>query len=54
MKRSLLLRSADAVRMLTTVIRKERFVDGQLVGSIEDGTVPAALERMCTWWAEDA
>jgi hypothetical protein len=41
---------ADAVRMVTAVIRSERFTDGSIAGAIEDGTLPAALERLRRWY----
>lgn len=40
----------DAVRMLTGVVQTERFCEGALAGSFEDGTMPAALTRVRRWY----
>lgn len=36
----------DAVRMITAVVRSERFCDGSIEGAWQDGTLPAALARL--------
>ena len=41
----------DAVRMVTAVIRSERFGDGSIQGALRDGTLQAALRRTLTWAA---
>ena len=41
--------AADAVRMVTAVIRSERFGDGNIEGALGDGTLQAALARLRTW-----
>lgn len=41
--------ATDAVRMLTAIIRSERFGDGNIEGALEDGTFQAALARLRTW-----
>ena len=40
---------ADAVRLITAVVRADRFYDGAIAASIEDGTLPAALRRLRDW-----
>ena len=37
---------ADAVRMVTAVVRSERFGDGSIEGALRDGTLQAALARL--------
>lgn len=44
---------ADAVRMVTAVLRSERFTDGSIAGAIEDGTLSAALERLRLWHSNE-
>ena len=39
----------DAVRMVTAIIRSERFGDGNIEGALNDGTFQAALARLRTW-----
>lgn len=41
---------ADAVRMITAVLRSERFTDGSIAGALDDGTLPAAVRRVCAWY----
>ena len=41
----------DAVRMVTAVIRSERFGDGSIEGALRDGTLQAAVRRTLTWAA---
>lgn len=40
---------ADAVRLITAVVRSDRFCDGAIATAIEDGTLPAALRRLRQW-----
>ena len=40
---------ADAARMITAVLRSERFTDGSIDGALRDGTLPAAIERLRAW-----
>ena len=37
---------ADAVRMITSIVRSERFCDGAIEGAWLNGTLPAALARL--------
>ena len=37
---------ADAVRMITAIVRSERFCDGAIESAWRDGTFPAALARL--------
>jgi hypothetical protein len=41
---------ADAVRMITAVLRSERFTDGSIAGAIDDDTLPAAVRRLRSWY----
>lgn len=41
--------ATDAVRMLTAIIRSERFGDGNIEGALADGTFQALLARLRTW-----
>lgn len=43
---------ADAVRMITAILRSERFTDGSIEGALESGLLLAALARVRTWAAE--
>ena len=40
---------ADAVRLITAVVRADRFCDGTIGVAIEEGTLPAALRRVRAW-----
>jgi hypothetical protein len=40
---------ADAVRMVTAIIRSERFGDGSIESALADGTFQAALGRLLRW-----
>ncbi|MGW5730742.1 DUF6508 domain-containing protein [Nocardia beijingensis] len=40
---------ADAARVLTAVIRGERFSDGTILAALKDGTLASALQRLRTW-----
>lgn len=42
--------AADAVRLVTSVIRGERFCDGAIGACITDGTLPAAIHRLLDWY----
>jgi hypothetical protein len=42
---------ADAARMVTAVLRSERFADGSIDGALRDQTLPAAIERLRAWHA---
>jgi hypothetical protein len=37
---------ADAVRMITAIVRSERFGDGNLEGALQSGTLQAAIARL--------
>jgi|GEM_PF-1179354 len=39
----------DAVRMVTAVLRSERFTDGSIGGALQDDTLPAAVRRLLAW-----
>lgn len=43
---------ADAVRMITAIVRGERFTEGAIATTLEDGTLPAALRRLRRWYDE--
>ncbi len=44
---------SDAVRVLTAVMRQERFVDGTIGVAIESGLLPAAFARIRRWCGEN-
>lgn len=41
---------ADAVRMMTAIIRAERFSEGTIAAAVEDGTLAAALRCLRRWY----
>ncbi len=45
--------AADAVRMLTSVIRAERFGDGTIDACMRNGLLPRALLRLRRWYDEE-
>lgn len=40
----------DAVWLITAIFRSERFSDGAIETALDDGTLPAALARLRTWF----
>ena len=44
--------ATHAVRMITAVLRSERFGEGSIGGAISDGTLPAAVRRVLAWHDE--
>ncbi len=40
----------DTVRMITTIVRVERFSEGQLLRSLEDGTMQVLMRRLANWY----
>jgi hypothetical protein len=40
----------DTVRMITTIVRVNRFSEGQLLRSLEDGTLPTLVRRLAAWY----
>ncbi len=44
---------ADAVRMATAIVRADRFSEGTIGATLEDGTFPAALRRLRRWHDEE-
>jgi hypothetical protein len=40
---------ADAVRLITAIVRADRFSDGTIAVTIDDGTLPAAHDRIRHW-----
>ncbi|MEU7764432.1 DUF6508 domain-containing protein [Nocardia sp. NPDC049190] len=45
---------ADAARVLTAVVRGERFSDGTILAALGDGTLRSALQRLRTWYEQQA
>jgi hypothetical protein len=41
---------ADTVRLITSYVRGDRVSDGALVSGLSDGTIPAAIGRLWTWY----
>ncbi|MEA2687340.1 MAG: hypothetical protein QOE93_2535 [Actinomycetota bacterium] len=44
---------ADAVRMATAIVRGDRFSEGTIAGTLDDGTLPAVLRRLRRWFDEE-
>jgi hypothetical protein len=44
---------ADAVRLITAVIRADRFGEGTIAAALEDGTLAAAVRRLRRWFDEE-
>lgn len=44
---------AEAVRMVTAIVRADRFSEGTLLASIEQGVFGAAVERLRRWYDEE-
>ncbi|NUP50338.1 MAG: hypothetical protein HOW97_23970 [Catenulispora sp.] len=45
---------ADAVRLATTVIRSERFGDGNIAGALTAGILQATVAALAGWYREQA
>ena len=43
---------AESVRMVTAIVRADRFGEGTLLASLEDGTFMAAVDRLRCWYEE--
>lgn len=43
---------ADAVRVLTSFVRGERFSDGAVIDGITTGSIPAAIDRLWQWYRD--
>ena len=43
---------AESIRMVTAIVRADRFGEGTLLASIEDGTFMAAVDRLRCWYEE--
>jgi hypothetical protein len=44
---------ADAVRMVTAIIRADRFSESTIGATLEDGTLLAALQRIRRWYESE-
>lgn len=44
---------ADAVRMVTAIVRADRFTEGTIGAELEAGTLLAALRRLRRWYEEE-
>lgn len=44
---------ADAVRLATAVVRADRFCEGTIAATIEDGTLQAILRRLRRWFDDE-
>jgi hypothetical protein len=45
---------ADAVRLATTIVRSERFCDGNTGAAVEAGLLQAVLAALAAWYREQA
>ena len=43
---------ADAVRLITSCVRGDRFSDGAFLKALSDGTIPSAVRRLWTWYRQ--
>jgi hypothetical protein len=43
---------AESIRMITAIVRADRFGEGTLLASLEDGTFMAAVDRLRSWYGE--
>ena len=43
---------AESIRMITAIVRADRFGEGTLLASLEDGTFLAAVDRLRGWYEE--
>ena len=43
---------AESIRMMTAIVRADRFGEGTLLAKLEDGTVMAAVDRLRRWYEE--
>lgn len=44
---------AEAIRMVTAIVRADRFSEGTLLASLEGGTFMAAVDRLRRWYDEE-
>jgi Family of unknown function (DUF6508) len=44
--------AADAVRLATTIIRSERFGDGNIGAAVDTGVLQAVITALATWYRE--
>lgn len=44
---------ADAARLASVIVRADRFCDGTVAATLEDGTLPAILGRLRRWFDEE-
>ena len=40
----------DVARLISTIVRMERYSQGQLLRSLEDGTFPSLFRRLAAWY----
>lgn len=45
--------AADAVRLITSYVRGDRFSEGAFAGGLDDGTVKAAIDRLWSWYRQE-
>ncbi|HVF20943.1 MAG TPA: DUF6508 domain-containing protein [Mycobacteriales bacterium] len=46
--------AADAARLVTAIVRGERFGDGTIANAVDDGRLPAAVRRLLDWYETPA
>lgn len=44
---------AESVRMVTALVRADRFSEGTILAAFEDGTVDAVMSRLRRWYDEE-
>lgn len=46
--------AADAARLVTAILRGERFGEGTIANAVDDGRLPAAARRLIEWYETQA
>ncbi len=44
---------AESIRMVTAIVRADRFGEGTLLAGFEDGTIMAVIDRLRRWYDEE-
>jgi hypothetical protein len=42
--------ATEIVRLISTIVRIDRFSEGQLLRALEDGTLPVLIRRLAAWY----
>jgi hypothetical protein len=44
---------ADAARLATVMVRRERYCDGTIASALQDGRLHAVVRRLCRWYTTE-